>query len=149
MMRWLILCCLIVLFKDVLSASDLDRYRTLYESAYIHKSVCRDLITELNQNTPTNVHLAYLGAFQSIWASHVFNPIKKLRTFEKGRANIEHAITLSPHNLEIRLIRYSIQKHCPVFLGYKKNMNEDFSFILHNLHSINSSTLIKLIHQII
>jgi hypothetical protein len=85
--------------------------------------------------------MAYLGAFQAIWAKHVWNPLEKLGTFNKGKENIEKAINLSDSDVEIRTIRLSIQINAPKFLGYSNNIDEDKQFIIAKRRSNNSQTL--------
>lgn len=75
------------------------------------------------------IALAYLGAYQKIWANHVFNPLSKLATFKKGKNNIELAISKEPENVEIRYIRFSVQKNAPSFLGFNNNIKEDRDFL--------------------
>ena len=95
------------------------------------------------------MHLAYLGAFQTIWANHVFNPFSKLKTFNKGKRNIDKAIKLSPNNVEIIFIRYSIQKNSPAFLSYKSNLKEDQKILKQNFSNINSIDLKRMIENVL
>jgi hypothetical protein len=83
MIKWFILSSIFLIHINPIPAIELDRYRILYESAYKDKIVCKELIIELTHNTKSSVHLAYLGAFQSIWAKHTFNPIQKLNRLKK------------------------------------------------------------------
>lgn len=117
---------------------DLETLRFNYEKAVSDKELCEKMIEELSTANKSAVHQAYLGAFQTIWAKHCFNPISKLQTFRKGKKNIEEAVVLNPTNIEIRIVRLSVQSNCPSFLGYKKNIEEDKKFILVNNKSITS-----------
>ena len=120
---------------------DLETVRMNYEKAASDKKLCQAMIEALRTNTESAVHLAYLGAFQTIWAKHSSNPISKLQTFKKGKRNIEDAVMSKPDNVEIRLLRLSVQSNCPLFLGYKKNIEEDKKFILSNTKNITSVLL--------
>ena len=51
-----------------------------------------------------------------------------------------------PNNIEIRFLRYINQLNIPWFLNYKKNIKEDYNFIISNLDMIKSE---KLKNQII
>ena len=136
-----------VFFKT--KATDLETIRKNYELAVNDKEICKHMINELINSTESNIHLAYLGAFQTIWANHIINPISKLNTFNKGKKNIEFAIKNAPKNVEIRFVRLSIQKNSPNFLGYNDYINEDNNFIKKNKNTITSTTLKKMIQLIL
>lgn len=120
---------------------DLETVRLNYDKAASDKKLCQAMIEALCTSTESAVHRAYLGAFQTIWAKHSSNPISKLQTFKKGKRNIEDAVMSKPDNVEIRLLRLSVQSNCPSFLGYKKNIEEDKKFILSNTKNITSALL--------
>lgn len=131
-------------FKVV--ATDLEYVRSRYEKAVSSATVCKDLIQKLEgKSDPTS--LAYLGAAETIWANHTGNPLSKLNTFRKGVKKIERAVAKDPNNVEIRFIRYSIQKNCPDFLGYNNNLSEDIKFINNNKGKIKSATLLQMIQK--
>ncbi len=120
----------------------LDVVRTNYNKVVADKQLCGTMIEELKKTKDNSAtHLAYLGALQTIWSNHVFNPISKLNTFKEGRKNIEQAINKEPDNPELRFIRLSVQKNTPSFLGYKANVKEDTEFIKKNRHEIDSPIL--------
>lgn len=116
----------------------LETVRINYEKAVLDKQLCKKMIEELSAVNKSGVHQAYLGAFQTIWAKHCINPISKLQTFKRGKKNIEEAVAFNPNNIEIRIVRLSVQSNCPSFLGYKKNIEEDKKFILFNNKNITS-----------
>lgn len=131
------------------NATDLETIRKNYDLAVTDKVICKEMINELSNNMGNNVYLAYLGAFQTIWANHIFNPIAKWNTFKKGKANIEKAVKQDPANVEIRFIRLSIQKNCPGFLGYNDNIKEDKLFLNIHQNSITSSTLMNMVKSLL
>lgn len=49
---------------------------------------------------------------------------------KEGAKLIELAITAEPNNIEIRMVRLSIQENVPAIVGYKKNIAQDKAFIL-------------------
>src|SRR6188768_560912 len=93
------------------NAISLDDVRHNYPLAVKDKNICRSMILALENQMESNVHLAYLGAYQTIWANHTFNPMDKLSTFNKGKENIDTAALLSPKDVEIIFIRHSVQKN--------------------------------------
>jgi hypothetical protein len=129
--------------------SDIDLIRKNYKKSVYNKDICKEMIQKFENNDSNGIDLAYLGAFQSIWAKHSVNPLQKLRTFNKGKNNIDKAIKQEPDQLESRLIRYSVQKESPRFLGYKKNIDEDRIFIQTNLNGVKEAVLKEMIIQIL
>lgn len=132
-----------LIFND-LYAQELEFIRKQYPKAITDRESCREMIALLDNEKQINVvALAYLGAFETIWANHVFNPISKLNTFNKGKNKIEKAVKKEPDNFEIRFIRLSIQQNAPSFLGYGSNIIEDKAFIKTNIHLIDAADLKK------
>lgn len=60
-------------------------------------------------------------------------PFTKMKYFKKGKSIIEEVIIEHPLNLELRYIRYSLQKKIPNFIGYHDNLEEDLLLIKQNL----------------
>ncbi len=134
----------------VITSLPLESIRSDYPYAAENKSACNNWLTKLErQNNKTNVELAYLGAFQIMWANHLSNPFDKLATFKKGKANIEKAVQQQPENIEIRFIRYSIQKKCPKFLNYQNNLSTDKSFLTQHKQQVEQKSLNHLIESIL
>ena len=149
MIRWLLIFGFLSVNILNANAVNLEIIRKNYLVAVKDKNICSSMIHQLENNPESNVHLAYLGAFQTIWAKHILNPINKLSTFNKGKENIDKAAKLSPNNVEIVFIRHSIQKNCPGFLGYRDNLKEDEKFLLKNRNSITSATLKNMVDKIL
>ena len=136
---------LTVLFMNYSFASSvIDEARMNYNKAVQVKDLCRKMIDELEKSKEKSpVYLAYLGGFQTIWANHVFNPISKLQSFKEGKNKIEQAISKEPDNVEIRFIRFSVQKNAPSFLGYSNNIIDDRNFIIKNRDDVSSEVVQK------
>ena len=129
--------------------SELDFVRKNYKKSISDKKICKEMIDHLEKNNNDAIELAYFGAFQTIWAKHSVNPIEKLRTFKKGKINIDKAIKQKPNELESRFIRYSIQKESPKFLGYKDNIDEDEKLLQQNLNQVRNPELKEMIINIL
>ncbi|MHC0443302.1 hypothetical protein [Flavobacterium sp. 3-210] len=128
---------------------DLEIIRANYQVAISDKKLCKKMIENLKSSSDNSIKLAYLGAFQTIWAKHTINPISKFNTFNKGKKNIEEAVRLDPKNLEIRIIRLSIQSNCPSFLGYRNSIEGDKRMIQSQFKSIVSVHLKKMLSGLI
>ncbi len=127
---------------------DLEYLRLNYEKAFDDKELCLGMIEMLASKKHEAVYLAYLSGLQTLLANHTINPIAKFRTFKKGRTNLEKAVSMEPNNLEIRIIRLSVQKNAPRFLGYYKQIEADQLFIKQHKHSISSASLLQFINKI-
>jgi len=132
-MKLLMLLLSVLLMNFSFNSSDLNEVRSSYSKAVLDKKLCEKMIEELELSKEKSViALAYLGAYQTVWANHIFNPLTKLATFKKGKKNIELAISKEPENIEIRYIRFSVQKNAPSFLGYNSHLKEDRDFLVKN-----------------
>lgn len=144
----------LVIYTALLSVSnepsiDLEFVRTNYQRAISDKKLCKTMIEKLKYTNDSSIKLAYLGAFQTIWAKHTINPISKFNSFNRGKKNIEEAVKLDPNNLEIRIIRFSIQTNCPSFLGYRNNIEVDKRMIQSQIKTIVSVHLKKMISDLL
>jgi hypothetical protein len=140
----LVFTFLVVLVNTRITGQDIGYLRTNFDKTVHDKQLCRSLIDGLTDRREGGVYKAYLGAFQTIWANHTGNPFAKLSTFYKGKNNIEEAVKSDPQSVEIRILRLSVQKNCPGFLGYKGAIKEDTGFLAENINSIASPDLLKL-----
>lgn len=135
---------------NALPMPSLELLRNNYALAASDKKLCRDMIVQLEAIPAGNsIHLGYLGAYQAVMAQHYFNPLDKLATFNKGKKNIENAIKQSPNEPELRFVRLSIQKNCPRFLGYHRNIAEDELFLRQSLREITPPQLRKMVLEIL
>ena len=142
MNRFTLIFFLIVQFSF---AQNIENYRANFLKAVNNKTICDEMIQELKTYQKETIYKAYLGAYETIWANHAWNPISKLNSFNQGKAKIEQAISKAPNNIEIKLLRYSIQKNAPKFLNYSSNIEADRNFILKHQNSVKEESLQKLI----
>jgi len=146
-MKALVLALVGTLALNTPTPLELEAIRSSYLLAPTDKKLCMEMITELNDRREP-VCLAYRGAFKAIWAKHIFNPISKLQSFNQGKADIERAVSQDPDNIEIRLIRLSVQRNAPGILGYNSNTEEDKKLIVTNREKFTSEPLKKMIEEL-
>lgn len=151
MMRWICICSLSAFLSAFSPGPDIELgyLRANFEKAVSDKKLCETIISNLERYQKSNVHLAYLGAFQAIWANHVFNPFSKLRTFIEGKRNIEKAVGNEMGNLEIRYVRLSVQMNCPGFLGYNDDIKTDKLFLKNHLDELQAGQLKEMIQHLL
>jgi len=148
MNKWIIL--LVVFSLNISNAQSIQDIRRLYLESSKNDSKLDSLnhLLEEKKNKTTTLS-AYYGASLLLKSKYLKNPFKKLKFFEKGKDIIENAITKEPTNIEIAVIRYSVQKNSPRFLMYNKNLIEDYKFITTNINSIKDKKLKKYISETI
>ena len=81
---------------------------------------------------------AYKGASITMISKFKKKVSDKISTFKEGTKLIESAVASKPNNIEIRLIRLSIQENVPGIVKYKKNIKEDVAFILKHFKAQNT-----------
>lgn len=87
------------------------------------------------------IYRGYHGAALALKASFSWNPVSKLSNFNKGRKMIDKAIQSDPNDIELRMIRLSIQANAPKLAGYYQNIEEDTSFIENNIDTVADADL--------
>ena len=129
--------------------SDINVVRELYLSAYINEDSCNNLGEKLNsiENNKEILLKGYQGCFYFIKCKFINNPIEKLIYFRKGKKLLETAIKEDPKSVELKFLRYSIQKNLPRFLSYHDNLEKDLNFVNENITSISNKEEQKFIMQ--
>lgn len=102
---------------------------------YIQASKSKEKADEFNDAMANYVGdnktmLAYKGASITLKAKFASDRKSKKDFFIKGVEILEKAVKAEPNNVEIRLIRLSIQENTPKILNYKANISEDKKLIL-------------------
>lgn len=82
-----------------------------------------------NYNTDNATFLAYKGAGITLKAKYASKAERK-ELFVQGVTMVEKAIKKEPNNVEVRLIRLSIQENTPKILKYKSNIQEDIKVLI-------------------
>ena len=111
---------------------DISEIRKLYPSAANSEVASKEFLSKLSEVTTESnkILLAYKGSSITISAKFEKKISDKIKAFKEGSKLVEFAITSDPNNIEIRLIRLSIQENVPAIVKYNKNKKEDAAFIL-------------------
>ena len=118
--------------------NDIEKIREIYFFSEKDENICDSISLLLKgMDTENNLVLAYRGANTLLYCTKTNNVFKKFSYFEKGKYMIEQAIKNEPKNVEIAFLRYINQKNTPWYLNYKKNIKEDYKFIIQNISIIN------------
>jgi len=84
------------------------------------------------------VMLAYRGASSAASAGSVSGVRNKLEYFNRGKSELEKAISLKPLDAEIRFLRLATQVNAPGFLGYNGDVDYDKTLLFTTLKSVSS-----------
>lgn len=110
------------------------QYNTIEELRSCFKTIesvleIEDLISISNNHIDDPVVLAYNCTGKLMLLDHYGNPFEKYRIFINQTTQLDSIIHTNPKNIEIRLLRYTIQHNCPSFLLYNKDMSNDIKII--------------------
>lgn len=92
-----------------------------------------DAFLEVLKNESTPEGKGYIAAMLFMKSHFVKNPFSKFKYFKQGKQLLDNNINRNPSNIEIRYIRFIMQKQIPDFLGYSENITDDFNIITSNL----------------
>jgi hypothetical protein len=85
------------------------------------------------------VMLAYRGASSAASAGSVSGVRNKLAYFNRGKSELEKAVSLKHLDAEIRFLRLATQLNAPGFLGYTGDIKNDKALILQLFTSVNAN----------
>ncbi len=127
----------IVVFSLIFSSveSPLEQMRNQFP--YIESLEEANVFIEELKNDTSPEAVGYTAAMILMKSRYVKGPFSKLKYFKKGKKILDATISENPLNIEIRYLRFLMQKQIPNFLGYNKNIEEDFEVISNKL--LNSS----------
>ncbi|HLU51882.1 MAG TPA: hypothetical protein VKZ42_06930 [Flavobacteriaceae bacterium] len=129
-----ILFCLFLSLQAL--SQDLDSVRSLYKKAAESKENTEKFYQYMSGFTEESATIrAYKAAAIALNAKFAEKINDKKELFTQGVALLEKEILENPNNVEIRLIRLSIQQNSPKILKYKDRIETDKEFILRHFPS--------------
>lgn len=128
-------------FMAFLPTPTISEVRKLYPDAAKSEIAAREFHTKLSKiSDETDMTLwAYKGASFTLLAKFATKIPDKISNLKEGARYIEAAVQSEPNNIEVRLIRLSVQESVPPMVNYRKNKNEDKAFILAHYMDQNGS----------
>lgn len=134
----------------VTSTSDFDQIREAYKKAPESKENSERFYELTKQSDHSNpVLLGYYGCAIALKASFANKVWDKLLFFRTGRKLIDKSVASDPDNIELRMIRLSVQHEVPKILGYYGEIEKDKEFILSHINAFSSPELKELIKEFI
>jgi hypothetical protein len=119
-----------LLFTSI-QTTDLENARSYYKKASSDKKQA-ELLEKLCKNKENITLKSYYGVSQCILASHHWSPYEKLRLLNKGLEILNNAIKLDNKNIEIRILRLSVETKIPSIVSFKSHIEEDKEWIKKN-----------------
>lgn len=136
----LIIVTFFFLVGDTVRIEDIrNAYKTCNESK--EKTEQFYELTQKELQNKGAIYRAYHGAALALKASFSWNPFSKISYFNKAKKMIEEAILSEPNNIELRMIRLSIQANTPKIADYYKNLEEDKDYIFDNIDKVDDKEL--------
>ena len=94
----------------------------------------QELIRLSSANSDHPVILAYNNTAHLMLLDYRYNPIKKYTLFKIHTKKLDSIIKQNPTNIELRLLRYTVQNKAPSFLQYNAHLDNDIELIRANIH---------------
>ncbi|WP_456313762.1 hypothetical protein [Pseudomonas shirazensis] len=121
----------LLLWVNFAGTPDLATIRKMYSDVAKSETNAKEFTEKLSgiSSNDEKILVAYKAA--SILLDSKFESIlgSKISRFKEGAKLLEATLKSDPNNIEIRMIRLSIQEDVPGITGYKKNIKEDKKFI--------------------
>jgi hypothetical protein len=128
-------------------SNDISEIRKLYLEAHISQSDCKNFGEKItnSQSDESALIKGYKGCFYFIKCEFVNSPVHKFLYFNKAKKLLESAIKDNQKSVELKFLRFSIQKNIPNFLQYNNSLEEDLKFINENIQFIKDKETRKFI----
>lgn len=122
----------IFLFISFSNTPEIADIRKLYTTVVISESNAKEFASKLAdvEKEDNKTLVAYKGASIVIMSRYKKEISEKSKSFKEGAKMVEFAVASEPKNIEVRLIRLSIQEKAPKIVNYNKNKKEDKAFLL-------------------
>lgn len=110
---------------------DLAAIRKMYTDVTKSENNAKEFVAKLAgiSNNDDKILVAYKAASILLESKFEKKLGEKIERFKEGAKLLEATIKSDPSNIEMRMIRLSIQEDVPGITGYKKNIKEDKKFI--------------------
>ena len=135
---FVIICLFSILFSNA-QCSDLAELRLKYLASKNDMKSCKELHNLSKNCNPIlyPVEFSYNIISHLMECNFILNPFAKYKIFRNSTQQLDSIIYLNPQHLEIRFLRYLVQKNSPSFLGYNTDLDNDYKFIISNIYSKN------------
>ncbi|CAM3590739.1 hypothetical protein [Flavobacterium chungbukense] len=121
----------LVLWISFVGTPDLASIRKMYSDVAKSETNAKDFVAKLASvsHNDDKILVAYKAASILVDSKFEKKLGEKIERFKEGAKLLEATIKSDPSNIEMRMIRLSVQEDVPAITGYKKNIKEDKKFI--------------------
>ena len=114
---------------------NLDEIRKNYlESAKSEENIQKLISTcEDYKSKNDSIIYAYRTVADLMLIKYKYNPFYKLKLFSEYSRKLDLIVKNNFNNIEIRFLRYCVQKQTPRILGYNDDLELDYQFIIQNI----------------
>lgn len=137
-MKTLLSIAFVLSFSTTLSQS-LEQVREMYFDVVAGEAAIADLLEATKENDDVIIK-GYYGAVLAMSAEETSNPLGKLKRFNEGKGIIETCIGERPESIDLRFLRYALQRETPSFLGYSEHLETDKTFLEQNINKESDMT---------
>lgn len=137
-MKILLSIAFVLSFSTALSQS-LEQVRVMYFYVAAGEAEISDLLEATKDNDDVIIK-GYYGAVLAMSAEETSNPLSKLKRFNEGKGIIESCIEERPQSIDLRFLRYALQRETPSFLGYSEDLEKDKTFLEQNIDKESDMT---------
>ncbi|MBD3583847.1 hypothetical protein [Flavobacterium selenitireducens] len=127
------LLVLLLSFVLPMAALNLSQVRQAYIAAAKSEAGAKkfaSLLEPVTKDDNNKVLVAYKGCSLTLKSKHSNYLPDKISFMKEGAAYLDHAAQSDPQNIEIRMIRLSVQENVPFIVNYRDNIDEDKAMIL-------------------
>lgn len=121
----------LLLFINFANTPDLASIRKIYPDVAKSEANAKEFVAKLAgiSHNDDKILVAYKAASILVDSKFEKKLGEKIERFKEGAKLLEATIKSDPSNIEMRMIRLSVQEDVPGITGYKKNIKEDKKFI--------------------
>lgn len=119
-------------------SGDLSVLRNSYTQANLSNTNTQNFINTADKQSGSDAITTGYKAAAKIMEAKIAKKGRQALVKE-GAASLENIIQKNQNNIELRLIRMSIQENLPKIVGYRSSLKADKTFILNNYNKQNTS----------
>ncbi len=119
----------------LIGKADISEIRKQYPEAANSKTSAKafhKLLSDVVATDKDKSLVAYKGCSETLLSKFANNLPGKIKHMKAGAKLIDAAVAADPDNVEIRMIRLSVQENVPAIVGYKDKIDEDKAFLTAN-----------------
>lgn len=119
-------------------SGDLSVLRNSYTQANLSNTNTQNFINTADKQSGSDAITTGYKAAAKIMEAKIAKKGRQALVKE-GATSLENIIQKNQNNIELRLIRMSIQENLPKIVGYRSSLKADKTFILNNYNKQNTS----------